>query len=144
MKTNDPYLPLAKVDSTVHKKVAEKFGVKGFPTLKFFHNGKDSEYGGGRTKDTIISWLKKKSGPPSALFASAEEVEKFKEANNVAVVFLGEQGSPEFEVYESVARDSEDVLFGHSFSSEVASSLNAEAPVVILFKKFDEGRNDYK
>jgi protein disulfide-isomerase-like protein len=48
---NDPTTPnvrLAKVDCTVEKAVAEKYGVKGFPTLKWFHNNVDSEYKGGR------------------------------------------------------------------------------------------------
>ena len=36
---NDPATPnvrLAKLDATIHKSVSSKFGVKGFPTLKFF------------------------------------------------------------------------------------------------------------
>jgi hypothetical protein len=31
----------------------------------FLRNGKDMEYNGGRTADTIISWLEKKTGPPA-------------------------------------------------------------------------------
>lgn len=54
---------LAKVDATIHKDIAEKFGVKGFPTLKYFRDGEHSEYNGGRTEATIISWLNKKLGP---------------------------------------------------------------------------------
>lgn len=38
---------LAKVDTTIHKKLAEKFNIKGFPTLTFFKDGVESEYKGG-------------------------------------------------------------------------------------------------
>ena len=33
---NDPPLSIAKVDATVAEKLAERFGVQGFPTLKWF------------------------------------------------------------------------------------------------------------
>jgi thioredoxin-like negative regulator of GroEL len=33
---NDPPYSLAKVDATEQKKLADRFGVKGFPTLYFF------------------------------------------------------------------------------------------------------------
>merc|ERR1719243_258713 len=62
---NDPPLAIAKVDATENKKLAERFGIRGFPTLFWFVNGEKQEYNGGRTKDTIVSWVLKKSGPPS-------------------------------------------------------------------------------
>jgi thioredoxin-like negative regulator of GroEL len=33
---NDPPFFLAKVDATEQKKIAEEFGIQGFPTLKWF------------------------------------------------------------------------------------------------------------
>jgi protein disulfide-isomerase A1 len=62
---NEPPLTLAKVDATEEKKLAEKFGIQGFPTLFWFNNGEKQEYTGGRTKDSIVNWVLKKSGPPS-------------------------------------------------------------------------------
>merc|ERR1711953_1589801 len=68
----DSKIVLAKVDATEEGAVAEKFEVRGYPTLKFFRNGKATEYGGGRTADTIVSWLEKKTGPPALAVASVE------------------------------------------------------------------------
>lgn len=39
-------MPLGKVDATRNKRVAKKYGVGEYPTLKFFHNGKAEEYKG--------------------------------------------------------------------------------------------------
>merc|ERR1712102_208910 len=53
----DSPIKLGKLDATEESTVAEKFEVRGYPTLKFFKNGKAMEYGGGRTADTIVSWF---------------------------------------------------------------------------------------
>jgi len=67
LSKNDPPIALAKVDATQEKTLAERFGIQGFPTLFWFKNGVKSEYTGGRSKDTIVQWVLKKSGPPSTL-----------------------------------------------------------------------------
>ena len=78
-------IKLAKVDATVESSLGEKYGVRGYPTLKFFRNGKDSEYGGGRQAADIVNWLIKKTGPPAVPVGTQEDLDKLM-AEEVAVV----------------------------------------------------------
>merc|ERR1711972_190480 len=82
----DSPIKLGKVDATEESKLAEKFEVRGYPTLKFFKNGKPLEYGGGRTAETIISWVEKKTGPPAKALASLDEAKAYTEGKSVAVI----------------------------------------------------------
>ncbi len=55
---------IAKVDADAERSLGERFEVKGFPTLKWFPKGSTTgeEYDGGRTADTIVSWVNGKTG----------------------------------------------------------------------------------
>jgi len=55
---------VAKVDCDQHKDLCSRFGVSGYPTLKWFPEGKvDPEpYNGGRTADDIVSFINGKTG----------------------------------------------------------------------------------
>merc|ERR1712017_65410 len=64
LKESKSDISLAKVDATIEKELAEKYGVKGFPTIKFFKKGTAMDKGG-RTSPDIIAWLNKKTGPPA-------------------------------------------------------------------------------
>lgn len=49
---------LAAVDATASPAAAKKYGVSGFPTLKYFENGKlHSEYNGKRTADDLFEFV---------------------------------------------------------------------------------------
>jgi len=137
-------IKLAKLDATIHKSSAEKFQVRGYPTLKFFKNGDAKDYGGGRTSDDIVAWLKKKTGPPTVPLATSDEFTKFKDNNDVAVVgFFPDAESEAFKTYVSVADGFDDVVFGVITDPQVAGQAGLEAGKVAVFKQFDEGRVDF-
>lgn len=75
---------LAKVDATEAKLTANDFQLQGFPTIKFFINGKPIEYKGGRTTNDILDWIERKTGPPSTLVASPSELKDHIMDNDVS------------------------------------------------------------
>lgn len=101
LAAQDPPLYVAKVDATEQSNLAQKFGVQGYPTLKFFVNGEPQEYGGGRTKDEIVNWINKKSGPPSKS-VDAAGLDKAIENNKITVAFFGDEGE-QFTAFEKAA-----------------------------------------
>jgi len=136
-----PALYLAKIDTTIHKAIGTKFGIEGFPTLKLFTKGTPQDYNGGRTEPEIISWMKKKTGPASKLLNTVEELEAFSTSAEVAVVmFSADEGL--MATYENVARSNDDILFAHCAVSACQEKYSVQPGTVVLFKKFDEGRND--
>ncbi|CAD6185307.1 unnamed protein product [Caenorhabditis auriculariae] len=73
---------LGALDATVHTNIANKFGIRGFPTIKYFAPGSDisdaAEYDGGRTTSDIVSWASSKAQenlpPPEVLEGINQEV----------------------------------------------------------------------
>lgn len=56
---------LGALDATIHKATASRYGIQGYPTIKYFGPGKkDSssavDYDGGRTADAIVNWALQK------------------------------------------------------------------------------------
>ena len=47
---SDWTIPLAKIDGTENKELADRFGAAGWPTLKVLNRGKVFDYGGSRDK----------------------------------------------------------------------------------------------
>jgi protein disulfide-isomerase A1 len=131
---------IAKVDATENSQAAQRFGVRGYPTLKWFVNGQDSEYSGGRTEAEIVSWVTKKTGPPAKDLAGKSDVENFQNSADVVVVGFFSKSSDEFKAFESAARAIEDALFGVVEDSSVSTDFDVSAPAIVLFKKFDEGK----
>jgi len=133
---------LAKVDATEHKELGQKFGVKGYPTLKFFKNGVAQDYTGGRTADTIVQWIQKKSGPDAQTLSSKEEADAFVADNKVSVIgFFKTLDGNEDEAFLEAAASSEDVVFGMTSSEEIFKAFEIDAEkAVIINKQFDEGR----
>jgi len=137
-------IKLGKVDATEHGALAEKFEVRGYPTLKFFRNGKAIEYNGGRTSDTIVTWLEKKTGPPAKTVASVEDAKALIDEQEVVVIgFFKDAESAAAKAFLAAAGGLDETVFGITTESAVMAEYGVETDdAVSLFKKFDEGRNN--
>lgn len=134
-------LLLGKVDATEETDLAEKFEIRGYPTLKFWNNGKVVEYSGGRTSDDIIKWMQKKTGPPAVELASAEEAKTFQDSQRVVVAaYFDSKESDNAKVFLDVAAENDEIPFAIITDKSVAAALEISEQGVILFKKFDENR----
>ena len=62
-KPTDPII-VAEVNADEHKDLGARFGVKGFPTLKFFPAGSTEaeDYNGGRGVDELVTFINEKAG----------------------------------------------------------------------------------
>lgn len=70
MEETDGQVRLAMVDATEEKELAERFEVRGFPSLKLFRGGDPgqwTEYRGGRAAPDLVAYLKKQTGPAATL-----------------------------------------------------------------------------
>jgi len=136
---------LGKADATIHADLAERFKVRGYPTLKFFVNGNPVEYNGGRTADEIVQWLKKKSGPPAVTLETVDDLNKLREKNDVVVVgyFKSLENNPAVSVFNGIAQVTDSAVFALTTQQDLFDEAKVTADnQVVLYKKFDEGRND--
>lgn len=144
LKEEESKIRLAKVDATIESKLAEQFSIRGYPTLKLFRDGKPSEYSGGRTSGEIINWLKKKSGPPAKTISSVDEVNKLKADNDVAVIGLfKDPSSADAKAFLEVAASIDDFPFVITSDDAIYKELELSKDGIVLFKKFDEGRENF-
>jgi len=143
LKEDGSPVKLGKVDATIETSLGEKFGVRGYPTLKFFNGGKPTEYGGGRTAVDILGWLNKKTGPPAKTLNTAEDLKAFIDSAEVVVVgFFAEPSVDAAAIFLTAAAEIEGVPLGVVASAEIAATQSVSGDAVVLFKKFDEGRNE--
>lgn len=81
---------LVDLDATEEKDLAEKYGVRGFPTLKLFSKGElISDYKGGRTKDALVSYIERAMLPSVVECATADDVTKFVADNPDKALVIG-------------------------------------------------------
>ncbi|XP_043924133.1 protein disulfide-isomerase [Protopterus annectens] len=138
---------LAKVDATEESDLAQEFGVRGYPTIKFFKNGDKSapkEYTAGREADDIITWLKKRTGPAAPVLADTDSAQQLVDGNEVAVIgFFKDIESPDAKVFLQAAETVDDVPFALVSADNLFSHYKVEKDGIILFKKFDEGQSKF-
>ncbi|KAJ8399719.1 hypothetical protein AAFF_G00408240 [Aldrovandia affinis] len=147
LKSEGSEIRLGKVDATEEADLAQEFGVRGYPTIKFFKGGeKESpkEYSAGRQADDIVSWLKKRTGPSATTLTEVTQAESLIADNEVAVIgFFKDAESDGAKGFLRAAEAVDDIPFALASDDALFSKFEVSNDGVVLFKKFDEGRNTF-
>lgn len=69
---------IAKADGDAHKALSKRFGIKGFPTLKWIHGDKIEDYDSARTLEALTKYVTGKGINPKGAKAKKEPVSHVK------------------------------------------------------------------
>ncbi|KAG4972279.1 hypothetical protein AAZX31_13G307900 [Glycine max] len=139
---------LAKVDATEENELAQQYDVQGFPTVHFFVDGIHKPYNGQRTKDAIVTWIRKKIGPGIYNLTTVEEAQRIlTNETKVVLGFLNSLVGPESEELAAASRLEDDVNFYQTVNPDVAKLFHIDQdvkrPALILIKKEEEKLNHF-
>ena len=133
----------AKIDCQTQKKIKKQYNITDYPTLYLFINDTLIKYTDNRlSKGKYIEWCKKKvTNPPAIEYTKEEDISKMTKENNIFVVYFGENDE-EIKIFNKVAIKISSYKLGICKSKEIAENFKAKMGTVVLFKKFDEKRNE--
>ena len=127
---------LAVVDAIAEKALADRFGVRGYPAIKWFSRGKVRDYKGARTARAIANYVIRHGGPVVRDVANATVLEAFKLSHRVVAVAslaAGDGAAVAEHVVDACERA--DVPLG------VVGGAPADG--LVLYRAFDEPRVEY-
>ncbi|KAM3921443.1 protein disulfide-isomerase-like [Leptodactylus fuscus] len=147
LKEEGSKIRLAKVDATEEPELAQRFGVQKYPTIIFFKNVDNpsrEEYSAGSEAADIVNWLMERTGPFATTLADEVAVGALVEDNVIVVIgFFKDPESDLAQAFLQTAKTMQDLPFGITSSDAAFSRYGVAKDSIVLFKKFDEGRNNY-
>jgi len=132
-------IKLAKVDCTVQQQIAQQYQIQGYPTLNWFRNGKPTDYKGPRDAAGIVSWVLKRSGPPTQTLTDKAQLDAQTAKGNVVVGFF-EKDSEAHKAFIAAAQNAqaEAYTFIDVLSEDLATDAGEKVGTVKLYRSFDE------
>ena len=131
---------IAELDATIHKDIADSQNIKGFPTIKLFFQGRSIDYDGERTADDVISFIDKKTGPPSTELLSAKDMEEFKNLTGLKSLLVNNDPDA-LDVYMKIAGENENYKFYHADLKLIKDSFEGavtKKTKVLIFTDFNK------
>lgn len=138
LKQHDSSILIAKVDATEHGELSQRYGVQGFPTMKWFAGDDVLEYGGGRVEQDIIQWVKKKSGPPAKTISDADELKALlNTASPVVIASFASYKGAAYDEFLAVARSLDKVEFAQTIDAAVAKKAGLTGHGIVMHREFE-------
>jgi protein disulfide-isomerase A1 len=136
-------IQIAKVDGTTSQNLTKKYDIQGYPTLKYFIGSKPVEYTGGRTEDSIVSWILKKTGNSLIVIQDLDSLKAKLAKTKVAAVLFSQTDSKEHTLFGIVSKSVDDLTFYSCPDPQALVEFQVKPATVVVFKQFDDKRVDY-
>ncbi|KAL7035551.1 hypothetical protein ACKWTF_008439 [Chironomus riparius] len=136
MRTDDPPVVFAKVDCTEGgKETCSKYSVSGYPTLKIFRDGENSqEYQGPREAVGIAKYMRAQVGPSSKDILTVEAFEAFLKVQEPSIVGFFEKESDLKTVFLKYAdKQREKLRFAHTSDPAILKKVG-ETDSIYLYR----------
>lgn len=98
-------IPLAKVDGTSEKALADSFQITGYPQMRVFRKGRVFEYKGPREHRGIVDHMKELARPASKLVNSLGELKSGMDRTEATVVGFFSSRSALYEEYMAASEE---------------------------------------
>lgn len=128
-------IPLARVDGTKEKELADQYQIGGWPAFKLFRNGRVYEYKGPREKDNIVTFMRKEAEAPSEEKKHFLGISNNLDRNEITVVGFFKEDSDLYDEYMVASNEMRGTWkFMHTFDEEVAQSFGFPLETVAVFQ----------
>ncbi|XP_069476886.1 protein disulfide-isomerase TMX3 [Ambystoma mexicanum] len=148
MKSSGAPVKVGKMDATVHSGMASEFGVRGFPTIKLLKGELAYNYRGPRTKEDIVEFANRVSGPVIRPLPSQQMFDHVQKRHRVLFVYVGGESTlkekyievaSELIVYTYFFSASEDVLPEYVTLQEIPAILVFKDSTYFVYDEYEDG-----
>ncbi|RZF39530.1 hypothetical protein LSTR_LSTR001051 [Laodelphax striatellus] len=129
---------VGRVDCTRFTNIASEFSISAFPTILFLKGDTHQfTFHGDRTKDEIINFAVRVSGPPVQPVTRPESLERLKDTNPLFFAYVGKYDGELWDTYSEVAEKFQPHGFFYAVPPEIARKhfQIMELPVVLVYKE---------
>lgn len=133
-------IPIAKLEATVHKKVAEKMKPQGFPTLRLYNRGFEIDYKGGRDKKDIQAFIDSKMGAVPTLIDTEDEFDELEGARLAAIYYLDSKDPSDVSAFRRFILQFDNVPFAYTHNPALQKRMGGKGRATLyVIRNFDEG-----
>uniref|UniRef100_A0A348G611 Protein disulfideisomerase 3 n=1 Tax=Odontomachus monticola TaxID=613454 RepID=A0A348G611_ODOMO len=117
---------VGRVDCTRFTSIVHAFKVKGFPTILFLKGEQEFMYHGDRTRDEIVKFALRLSGPPVQEITKTQSFDTIKRERDLYFLYVGDRSGVLWELYHKTAN----IFQAHAFFYQSHPNVvNKHAPV---------------
>ncbi|XP_011643356.1 protein disulfide-isomerase TMX3 isoform X1 [Pogonomyrmex barbatus] len=117
---------VGRVDCTRFTSITSAFKIKGFPTILFLKGDQKYVYEGDRTRDEIVKFALRLSGPPVQEITKTQSFDTIKRERDLYFLYVGDKSGVLWELYHKTAN----IFQAHAFFYQSHPSVvDKHAPV---------------